>query len=531
MKRFYKNIIASKTTAFGLLSVASFLLSGCLKNDIPYPRIQPDFTEMVADGLTKSAEIDTESRLVTLSFDETVDISNVQITSYALTPPEAWIVSGGLDKPIDLSKYYITTVRLYQDYDWVIQGKQTIVRYFTVANQVGSTIIDQTGHRVVVTVSGRDALSKVHVLSMKLGPENAVQTPDLTGQTISLEQPVEVTVKAYGREEIWTIYGEFVESSVETVSADAWSQVAWVYGSGVAGRDNGVEYRVSGAEDWIKVPDSWVTQTDGTFCARIINLNPLTDYEARAYSDSEYGEVVKFTTGGIVQVPNSSLDGWSKDGKIWNPWPEGAEPYWGTGNKGATTLGESNTVPTEDTSTGTGLAAKLETRFVGIGIIGKLAAGNIFVGSYVRTDGTNGILSMGRPFTERPTKLRGYLKYDCKPISHTNNEMTHLKGKPDTCIVWCGLVDCPEPIEIRTNPANRNLFDPTADYVVAYGKFQSGQTIPEYIPFEVELEYTSTSRVPKYILIVASASKYGDYFTGGAGSVMCIDDLELLYDY
>jgi len=66
---------------------------------------------------------------------------------------------------------------------------------------------------------------------------------------------------------------------------------------------------------------------------------------------------------------------------------------------------------------------------------------------------------------------------------------------------------------------------------VAYGKYQSGQSIPEYVPFEIELNYTSTSRVPKYILIVGSASKYGDYFTGGAGSVLCLDDLELIYDY
>ena len=138
---------------------------------------------------------------------------------------------------------------------------------------------------------------------------------------------------------------------------------------------------------------------------------------------------------------------------------------------------------------------------------------------------------MGRPFTERPTKLRGYLKYNSAPISHTNNEFTSLKGEPDTCIVWCALIDSPQPVEIRTNPSNRSLFDPNGPDVVAYGKFQSGQSIPEYIPFEIELDYNSTSRVPTYILIVGSASKYGDYFTGGAGSVLYLDDLELMYDY
>ena len=512
-----------------LIGIA-LMLHGCLKNDIPYPRIQPNFTEMEAPGLLKAAEIDSANRLVTLTFDESIDIRNVPITSYELSSG-ASIVAGDLDRPIDLSRYYIVTLRLYQDYDWVIQGKQQIERFFTVENQVGATIIDVTGRRVVVTVAGKEALGEVKVLTMKLGPENSTMTPDVVGKTISLHKPLEVTVNSFGRDEVWTIYGEYVESTVETISADGWTQVGWVYGSGVAGRDNGVEYRQKGETEWKRVPDAWVTHTGGTFSARIINLNPLTTYEARAYSDAETGKTVEFTTGSILQVPNSSLDGWSKDGKIWNPWPEGGEPYWGTGNKGATTLGESNTVPTEDTSTGKGLAAMLETRFVGIGVIGKLAAGNIFIGSYVRTEGTNGVLSFGRPFKERPTKLRGYLKYHSAPISHTNNEFASLKGEPDTCVVWCALIDSSEPFEIRTNPANRNLFDPNGSYVVAYGKYQSGQSIPEYVPFEIELGYTSTSRIPKYILIVASASKYGDYFTGGAGSVLCLDDLELMYEY
>ena len=519
-----RRLLLTVAVALGAMCVS------CLKNDIPYPRIQPNFTSMEAPGLTKAAEIDSANRLVTLSFDETVDITNVQISSYTLSEG-ASIVSGNLDAPIDLSSYYIVTLRLYQDYDWVIQGKQEIERYFTVENQVGATVIDMTGRRVVVAVSGKESLKAVKVLTMKLGPEGAETTPDITGTTIDLRHPVEVTVSAWGRESVWTIYGEAVESSVTTLSADAWTNVAWVYGSGVAGRDNGVEYRLKGTEEWTRAPQEWVTVTGGTFYARLINLNPETTYEARTYSDSEYGAVAEFTTGKIVQVPNTDLDEWHLSGKIWNPWPEGGEPYWGTGNKGATTLGDSNTVPTEDTSTGKGYAAKLETRFVGIGMIGKLAAGNIFVGSYVRTDGTNGVLSIGRAFTERPTKLRGYLKYTNVPISHTNSEFTKLKGQPDTCIVWCSLIDSANPFEIRTNPANRNLFDPEGDYVVAYGRFQSGDAIPEYIPFEIELNYTSTSRVPRYILITASASKYGDYFTGGAGSVLYLDDLELLYDY
>jgi hypothetical protein len=37
-------------------------------------------------------------------------------------------------------------------------------------------------------------------------------------------------------------------------------------------------------------------------------------------------------------------------------------------------------------------------------------------------------------------------------------------------------------------------------------------------------------RTPKYIVIVGAASRYGDYFTGGKGSVLKLDEFELIYD-
>ncbi|MDE6135483.1 MAG: PCMD domain-containing protein, partial [Muribaculaceae bacterium] len=262
------------------------------------------------------------------------------------------------------------------------------------------------------------------------------------------------------------------------------------------------------------------------------NLSPLTDYETRVYSGEDFGATVQFTTGPATQVPDSDFENWWLDGKVWCPWLEGGSPFWGTGNVGAATLGNSNTTPTDDTPSGSGYAARLETRFVGIGALGKLAAGNLFAGTYLRTVGTNGVLSFGRPFTERPVKLQGHFKYSMKEISHTyGKEFANLVGQPDTCIIWVALIDSDEPFEIRTAPSDRHLFDPDGPEVVAYGKMQKGQSVDNYIPFEFELEYKSTSRVPKYIMITASASKYGDYFTGGNGSTLYIDDFKLLYSY
>lgn len=522
---------ATRRLVWVLMSVAALSLQGCLQNNIPYPRIQPDFLTMEADGLLKPAEIDAANRMVTLTFDEEVNIKAAQITSYTITEG-ASLTSGNLSAPIDLSEYYICTLSLYQEYDWVIKGVQTIERYFTVENQVGATIIDVGGRRVKVNVSANGGgLKNVKVLTMKLGPVNSIVTPALEGETIDLTRPVDVTVRAYGEESVWTIIGEEVTSNVQTVRADAWTNVAWVYGAGLDGADNGVEYRQYGSQEWLKAPSAWVTNTGSTFYARLVNLNTDTEYEARTYGGEEYGDVVRFTTGSIVQVPNSSLSDWSKNGAVWQPWGEGQTPYWDTGNKGAATLGQSNVVPTSDTSSGTGQAAMLQTKFVGVGIIGKIAAGSVFIGSYLRTDGTNGVLQFGREFTERPTKVRGYFNYKTAPINKASTEYQYMLGQPDTCVVWCALIDSPEPFECRTNPKDQNLFDPQGSYVVAYGRMECGKDVPQYIPFEVEFQYTATNRRPTYIVVVASSSKYGDYFTGGDGAVMCVDDLELLYDY
>lgn len=517
----------------GILAIASACLSGCIKNDIPYPRIQANFLTFNADGQDSGTVIDSVNRTVTMSFDESVDIEEIHVGEYSVTPG-AEVIGADFSNPIDLSVPLDVTLRLYQDWQWTIIGQQEIERYFTISGQVGNSLIDVPGKRIIAYVSKTTSLASITVESVKLGPVGSTMSPNIgaPGVKVDCTHPVEVMVTApYGKSTYWTIYVEHSDVSVETVSADGWTNVGWIYGRAEAGRDNGIEYRIKGDTQWTRVDKNDITFEGGSFYTRLIHLSPLTTYEARAYSGDAYGSTLEFTTGSVVQVPNTDLDEWWLDGKVWNPWPEDGEQYWDTGNKGATTLGSSNSIPTDDTSSGDGWAAMLETRFVGIGSIGKLAAGNLFVGRYVKTDGTNGILSFGRPFTERPTKLRGYMKYTTAPISSVTAGFEDLRNRPDTCIIWVALIDQDSPFEIRTNPKNRQLFDPEGSYVIAYGKLECGETISQYIPFEFELEYKSTSRVPKYILITASASKYGDYFTGGAGAVLYLDDLELLYDY
>jgi hypothetical protein len=164
-------------------------------------------------------------------------------------------------------------------------------------------------------------------------------------------------------------------------------------------------------------------------------------------------------------------------------------------------------------------------------IVLKFAAGNIFTGTYKKTDGTNGILDFGRPFNSFPTKLRVNYKYNSAIIDKVGDgAMQHLKGRPDSCQIYIALTDWDQPLEIRTRPSERQLFDPNDPKVIAYGTLIKGETVSSWTQADIELDYKYTNRTPKYILIVASSSKYGDYFTGGEGSKLWLDNCELIYD-
>lgn len=508
-----------------------FFLAGCIKNDIPYPRIQASFTSMTVEDQLSAPVIDSLNRTVTINLNEKADIEAVKILSYTLTP-NAFVADDQDISVLDLTKPVNVVLGLYQDYVWTIKAVQNINRYVVVQGQIGSSLVDTDGRRVVFTIPDNIDVKNVYVDSIKLGQEGSTMSPDLNGQFANFERGIAINVSAFGRTQTWHVYATVTKTTVFTTQVDAWTNVVWAYGEAEAGKNNGFQYRLANSPDWTDVPKEWITFNGGNMTARIIHLQPETEYAVRAYSNDEFGAELTCTTQAAVQMPDSSFDDWSLNGKIWQPWAEGQTPYWDTGNKGATTLGTSNVMPTTDTSTGTGQAALLKTEFKGIGgTVGKLGAGSLFAGYYVKTDGTNGILSFGRTFTQRPTKLTGWFKYHTEPITDATTGLEYMKGRPDTCIMWVALIDSAEPFEIRTNPNNRHLFNPDGPEVIAYGAFQVGHDVTDWSQFEVVLNYKSTSRIPNYILCVTSSSKYGDYFTGARGAELYIDDFKLLFDY
>ena len=515
-----------------LFASTLLLLAGCIKNDIPYPRIQQDILSLEAEGQVGSASINSSDLTVDITLAEDVDIRKVRFSDFTYTEGATPSINL-LEGTYDMSNPLKVTLSLYQSYEWIITASQPIERYFTVSGQVGDSYIDLLGHRVVLYMPETADLSHLQITGIKLGPANVTtMSPDLkAGDYIDASKPFHIAVTAWGETEDWTVYVDITEAKVTTTQVDPWVNVIWAYGSASEGATNGFQYRRSDSIIWMDVPAEYVTHNGGTFQCYIPHLQPLTEYVVRAVSDDFTGNEITVTTGASRILPDGSFDQWWLNGKIWCPWDEYGVKFWDTGNTGAATLGQSNVVPTDYTVDGSGQAAKLETRFIGIAGIGKLAAGSIYTGDFVKVDGTNGILAFGRPWTERPTKLKGYFDYTTAPINYASAEWKDLIGRPDSCHIYVAMMDYPQPFEIRTNPKNRQLLNPNAPEVIAYGELICGETTNGYKPFEVEFKYKTTSRVPRYLLICAAASKYGDYFTGGTGATLYVDQFSLDYDY
>ena len=314
-----------------------------------------------------------------------------------------------------------------------------------------------------------------------------------------------------------------------------------IYGDKPNGTVPVIEYKKASSSVWEIVPESRISTTSITYTTTVEGLEPATKYHYRVTAGESSAEEQEVATVAIQELPNASFDDWSTDAansKLYYPWAQGGTSFWDTGNKGATSVGDSNSKPSSDISSGSGQSAYLESKYIVI----KFAAGNIFTGKYLKTDGTNGILGFGRPFVSFPKQLTFDYKYTSKEIDKVGDSAyEYLKGRPDSCSVYIALwhVEGDQlqeyegekyPLIIRTKPgADQSLFSPSNPGVIAYGQFTSGSTVSNWTTETIDIKYYNTELTPTHILVVASSSKYGDFFTGGVGSTLVLDNMKLIY--
>lgn len=550
------------TRILGILALTAGILTSCaIENDIPYPIIEASIESMTVEGQRgadqntfTAATINKSARTVTLYVNDGVDISHLQILSLKTTTGAELVVDdpnvcedyskfptsgfASLDSiplssntHVNFSQPVTFTLRTYQDYQWKVTVNQIIQRDIEIDGMT-DYVIDTTTRTVIIYVDPETDRTNLNVKKLNLGGEYGRVSPDPTLQK-NYSKPstfnVSCSWEEYSYE--WTVYvyPDSGESSSSSTEAFAMTTRATVNGKIQSGKTPVVEYRKESETSWITVPSANVNVSSNTFSATLTGLSASTTYKYRINVDGSIGSEQSFTTATATPLENGSFDEWSSEaaanGTLWQPWSTSS--FWDTGNRGATTIADSNSVPTSETCNGSGKAASLETKWV----VMKLASGNIFTGSYVRTDGTNGVLSFGREFKSFPSKLRINYKYTSATIDKIGEDaLEYLKGRPDSCHIYIALADWNQPLEIRTRPSERQLFDKNDSHVIAYAEYISGNSDSQYQQKDLVLNYRYTNRTPKYILIVASASKYGDYFTGGVGSKLLVDNFELIYD-
>ena len=330
--------------------------------------------------------------------------------------------------------------------------------------------------------------------------------------------------------------------SLVTRAANAWSTFAMLSASVTAKTesfDNAgltMEWRVAGATDWNVIPyDALTIDAQDNVSTTLKGLTPNTSYEYRLrYINGDTDivcEPVAFTTEQQIALYNGGFENWWMDGKVAYANEQGVS-FWDTSNAGAASFGGSNTTETTDADyvhSGS-KAARLESKYIVI----KFAAASLYTGSFIELVGTKGAkLNWGVPFASRPTALKGYMQYEPAAVNRTNSSApaeAPAKGEPDQCGMYCALLSealLVDNTDMSTFPDWEN-----DSRVIAYGSLPLDQNVHSngaWKEVNIPLVYNNINKKPTHLLVVFSASKYGDYFHGGEGSVLYVDDFSLEY--
>lgn len=333
--------------------------------------------------------------------------------------------------------------------------------------------------------------------------------------------------------------------SLVTRAANAWSNFAMLNASVTAKteafKNSGlkIQWRQKNVAEWSEIAyDAFTMDDKDNITTTLKGLIPNTAYEYRlCYVDGDTEIVcdpVTFTTEQQIALYNGGFEHWWIDGKVAYPNEQGTS-YWDTSNPGGASFGGSNTTETTEVVHSGSKAAKLQSQYIVI----KFAAASMYTGSFGQLVGTSGAkLNWGVPFTARPTALKGWMQYAPANIATSGNKGYSSsapseapgRGEPDVCGMYCALLS----EDLKVDNTDMSTFpdwenDPR---VIAYGSLADDQNVNtngQWKEVNIPLVYNDLNRKPTHLLVVFSASKYGDYFHGGVGSTLYVDDFSLEY--
>ena len=515
-----------------------YIVSCTFENNMSYPIVLGEFTSFEVEG-AESVIIDPEKRTVEIVLDEVSELNSVEVLGYTLSTDTQLI--GEIPDVMDLRTPKHVTLKTYQDYDWTIYAIQPIERYINVNNQSSDTEFNLAERIAIVHVTDNQRLQNVTFNSMKLERVGAefISTTGYSnkgGQSVEETVPVDfpmtldcVMLRYFdldynGKKIRWAV--KVVQEAVDMkiTSVNPWATKVQVKGIFDGTSSPVIQYKKASDAEWLDVNDAVIAGIG--ISAEITGLQSSTEYQVRLACDGEYSSVSDFRTEDAAQLYNFSFDEWWLDGKVWYPYqqnPASDMKVWDSANKGAANFIGSSTTP-DETFAVSGSSARMESKYAVI----AFAAGNLYTGKFGKIAGVGAELDWGTPFTSRPTALKGYFSYSPKPIDRVKAPYEDLAGQMDKCQILVLLTDWDSPFRINTT-AGRFVDVATDPGIIAHAVMESDQVTDGFEEFILPLEYRDMERKPKYVVVACCASYLGDYFTGGEGSLMHVDEFEFVY--
>lgn len=314
-----------------------------------------------------------------------------------------------------------------------------------------------------------------------------------------------------------------------------------------------LQYREKGTEQWTVISNAELVDanaikdvTSGVEVSyTVTGLKASTQYEYQLAQEGEStvtSNTITFTIEGAA-LYNGGFELWHYEGKNEIAYPTASSDviYWSSSNPGSGSVTKSLAKLTDKTTEqvhGGTYAAKLMSKST----MGILAAASLYTGEFgnLNVSSQEASLKWGVPFTGRPASLHGYMMYKPGSVNITSTEAKDgtplpdeapASGTPDHCHIFCALMNIDSPLDVSngdlsTFPDWTNRND---SRIVAYGIKVQKTTQNNWVEFDIPLDYYQTNVIPKYLVIVAASSKYGDFFHGSSSSVLYLDDFELRY--
>lgn len=372
-----------------------------------------------------------------------------------------------------------------------------------------------------------------YILNFKLSDEGHLGS----GNTPGIEVEVDESTNTY----TFTIDVPRKSSiSLTTLQPNAWSTFATL-NAAVTSKTSEfdksgltLQWRQSGSEEWTNIASDALNIDDkDNVSVKIKGLTPETTYQYQLVYNFNGTEAksspIEFQTEAQTPLYNGGFENWWTSGKVVYPNEQGVT-FWDTSNPGSASFGGSNTTSTTEVVRSGSYAAKLESKYIVI----KFAAASIYTGQFGALVGTSGAwLNWGAEFTSRPTALKGWMQYAPKAINRVGSGLpagAPGKNEMDQCGMFCALLT--ESMVIDNTKMDEFPDLETDPRVIAYGALPQEQNVDskgQWKEVNIPFVYRDLTKKPTHLLIVFSSSKYGDYFHGGEGSTLYLDDFSFEY--